>query len=73
MPSTTTSSDWVLRIGALITALGLIFAMIALLPLVFPDVEMPGALWFLAMLTGVGLMVVFVGLVMSARQRRRPR
>ena len=63
-------ADRVLRAGAWITAAGLVFAVIALLPLVVPSVELPGAMWFLAMLTGVGLIVVFVGLVMGSRQRR---
>lgn len=63
-------SDRVLRIGGAITVVGLVFAAIALLPLLVPSLEMPGAMWFLAMLTGVGLIVVFVGLVMAARSRR---
>jgi hypothetical protein len=41
-----------------------------MLPLVIPSLELPGAMWFLAMLTGVGLIVVFVGLAMGARARR---
>lgn len=65
------SSDRVLRVGGVITVVGLAFAAIALLPLLLPSLELPGAMWFLAMLTGVGLIVVFVGLAMSARGRRR--
>lgn len=64
-------ADRVLRLGGLLTAVGLVFLLIALLPLVVPSVEMPGVMWFLAMLTGVGLIVMFVGLTMQARQRRR--
>jgi len=64
-------ADRVLRAGAWITAAGLVFTLIALLPLVLPSLELPGAMWFLAMLTGVGLVVVFVGLVMGSRQRRK--
>jgi hypothetical protein len=64
-------ADRVLRVGGWITAAGLVFALIALLPLVFPSLELPGVMWFLAMLTGVGLIVVFVGLVMVSRQRRQ--
>jgi hypothetical protein len=65
------SADRVLRIGGVITVVGLLFTVIAMLPLVFPSLELPGAMWFLAMLTGVGLIVVFVGLAMGARGRRR--
>ena len=68
--SPTSPADRVLRIGAAITAAGLVFTVIALIPLVAPAVELPGVMWFLAMLTGVGLIVVFVGLAMGARERR---
>jgi hypothetical protein len=64
-------ADRVLRIGGAITAAGLVFTVIAMLPLLVPSMELPGAMWFLAMLTGVGLVVVFVGLAMGARGRRR--
>ncbi len=63
-------ADRVLRVGAWVTAAGLVFTLIALLPLVVPALDLPPAMWFLAMLTGVGLIIVFVGLVMGARQRR---
>lgn len=65
-----TSADRVLRAGAVITAIGLACTLVAILPLVFPSLTLPSAMWFLAMLTGVGLIVVFVGLAMQARQRR---
>ena len=73
MTSDTSSADRILRIGAWITALGLVFTVIACLPLLIPSLSMPSALWGLSMLTGVGLAVVFVGLVMGARQRRSRR
>lgn len=63
-------ADRVLRIGGVITVVGLVFTVIAMLPLIVPSLELPGAMWFLAMLTGVGLIVVFVGLAMGARGRR---
>jgi uncharacterized membrane protein SirB2 len=63
-------ADRVLRIGAAITATGLVFTLIAIVPLVAPSVTMPSIMWFLSMLTGVGMAVVFAGLVMSARSRR---
>lgn len=67
------AGDRTLRIGAAITVMGLVFAVIALLPLFFPGLELPGFMWFLAMLIGVGLIVVFIGLRQAARQRRSRR
>ena len=64
-------ADTVLRIGAWVTAAGLAFTLVAMLPLVFPSVALPAAMWFLSMLTGVGLIIVFAGLVLGARDRRR--
>lgn len=81
MPETTTDlridrverrrnhSDRVIRVGAAITVLGIIFSLIALLPLV-TDIELPSTWWFLSMVTGIGLATVLVGLTMSARSRR---
>jgi hypothetical protein len=63
-------ADRTLRIGAAVTVVGLVFLVIALLPLIVPSVEMPGVMWFLAMLVGVGLIIVFVGLTQQARERR---
>lgn len=63
-------ADLVLRVGAWLTAAGLVFTLVAMIPLLFPSVSLPGAMWFLSMLTGVGLIVVFVGLALGARHRR---
>ena len=59
-----------MRAGLIITALGMVLTLIAMLPLAF-DVELPSAFWWLAMLTGVGLAMVIVGLVRNARRRSR--
>ncbi len=64
------NSDRVIRAGAAITVLGIIFSLIALLPLI-TDIELPSTWWFLSMVTGIGLATVLVGLTMSARSRRR--
>lgn len=64
-------ADRTLRIGAVVTLVGLAFTVIAMLPLIFPDLALPGVFWFLAMLTGVGLFIVIIGLIQGARQRRR--
>jgi len=63
------TGDRVLRVGLLVTALGLIAAVIAMLPLVIPGLELSGIWWFLAMVTGVGLAIIIAGLVISARER----
>lgn len=65
-------SDWVIRAGAAITILGIIFSLIALLPLV-STIELPSTWWFLSMVTGIGLATILVGLTMSARSRRHRR
>jgi hypothetical protein len=63
------TADRVIRVGAALTVLGIIFSLIAILPLV-TDLELPSIWWFLSMLTGVGLAVILVGLIISARSRR---
>lgn len=73
MDPRTARADRVLRAGIVVTVIGLLFTLIALVPLVLPSVQMPGVLWFFSMLTGVGLIVVFVGLVMGSRSRTRRR
>ncbi len=63
-------ADRVLRAGAWVTAAGLLFTLVAVMPLLVPSLELPSAMWFLSMLTGVGLVIVFVGLALAARERR---
>lgn len=65
--------DRMLRVGIAVTAIGLICTLVAIAPLVVPSLEMSGLWWFLSMLTGVGIALVLVGLVRSARSRRRTR
>jgi hypothetical protein len=62
-----------LRVGIAVTAIGLICTLVAIAPLVIPSLEMSGLWWFLSMLTGVGIALVLVGLVRSARSRRSTR
>lgn len=70
MASTRTPGDRLLRIGGVVTVIGLICTLIAMLPLVIPSLSLPSAWWFLSMITGVGLALVIVGLAVSARSRR---
>jgi hypothetical protein len=64
-------ADTLLRVGIAVTALGLVFTLVALIPLFFPDIALSGAWWFLSMLTGVGLALVIAGLIRASRARRR--
>lgn len=63
--------DRILRFGLVTTCLGLVCTVVACLPLLFPALHMSSAWWFLAMLTGVGLIIVMIGLVLSGGDRRR--
>jgi uncharacterized sodium:solute symporter family permease YidK len=65
-------ADRTLRVGIAVTVLGLICALIALSPLVIPNWQPSGVWWFLSMLIGVGLIIIFLGLTRSARSRRKP-
>lgn len=58
----------VIKVGAILTIIGIVASLIALLPLV-SDIELSGVWWFLSMITGVGLATVLAGLTMSARSR----
>lgn len=71
MASEGSAGDRLLRIGAVVTVIGLLCTVIAMLPLVVPGLELPSAWWFLSMITGVGLALVILGLAVSARSRRR--
>lgn len=65
-----TTADTVMRTGVVVTVIGLACLLVAITPLVFASLHLPGVMWFAAMLTGVGLFVSFVGLAMGARRRR---
>jgi hypothetical protein len=67
------TSDRILRIGVVVTAIGLVATLIAILPLFNADIELPGYWWFLSMITGVGLTIIIAGFIMGARERRPPR
>lgn len=73
MAAPRTPGDRLLRIGAVITVVGLACTIIAMLPLVVPGLELPSTWWFLSMITGVGLAMVILGLAVAARSRRRGR
>ncbi|MFM8775115.1 MAG: hypothetical protein ACKOFP_15130 [Actinomycetota bacterium] len=69
--SSRTPGDRVMRAGAIVTVIGIACTLIAMLPLVVPDLALPSAWWFLSMITGVGLAMILLGLLVSARARGR--
>jgi len=73
MHTSAPKGDRLLRVGGVITVIGLVCALVALTPLVFAGIQLPGVWWFLSMLTGVGLAVVIIGLLRSSRARREVR
>ena len=62
--------DRLIRAGLVVTAVGMLLALVAILPLV-TDIELPSAFWWLSMLVGVGMGMVLVGLARNARRRAR--
>lgn len=62
------AGDGLLRVGAVVTLVGMVLTAIAVLPL-FTGNPMPSALWWLAMTTGVGFALVLAGLWRNARAR----
>jgi multisubunit Na+/H+ antiporter MnhB subunit len=62
--------DRLIRAGLVVTAVGMVLTLIAMIPLV-TDVELPSAFWWLSMLVGVGLAMVLVGLARNSRRRSR--
>ena len=65
------AGDRLLRAGAIVTVIGLAFTLVAMLPLLIPSMTLPAAMWFLSMITGIGLAMVIAGFAVSARSRRR--
>jgi hypothetical protein len=62
--------DRLIRAGLVVTAVGMLLTLVAMLPLV-TDIELPSALWWLSMLVGVGMGMVLVGLARNGRRRSR--
>ena len=58
------------RIGAVLFAIGAVFTLIALSPLVLP-VDLASIWWFLAMVMGLGFLLILLGLWANARNRSK--
>ncbi|MGB7980495.1 MAG: hypothetical protein WCF36_06840 [Candidatus Nanopelagicales bacterium] len=70
MPDPRRPGDRLIRTGLVVTAIGMLLTLVALLPLV-SDIELPSMFWWLAMLWGVGLALILVGLLRNGRGRAR--
>lgn len=64
------AGDRLIRGGLVVTAVGMILALVAMLPLV-TGLELPSAFWWLSMLVGVGMGMILVGLTRNGRRRSR--
>ncbi len=60
--------DWLMRAGSVVLVIGMVFTLIALLPL-FTDLELPSIWWGLSMITGIGLAMILIGLRRSGKGR----
>jgi hypothetical protein len=70
MPESAARGDRLIRAGAVVTAVGMLLTLVAMIPLV-TDVELPSAFWWLSMLVGVGMGMVLLGLARNGRRRSR--
>lgn len=62
--------DRTLKVGAVLTTLGLVLSLIAMSPLVFGG-HLASAWWALSMLTGAGLVCIIIGIWAASRARTR--
>jgi hypothetical protein len=54
--------------GGVILAAGMLLTLVAVLPL-FIDLQLPWYWWALSMLTGLGLLLILLGLIRSSKTR----
>jgi hypothetical protein len=64
-------ADRLMRIGAILTVVGIGCSLVALLPLVIPGLELSSIWWGLSMITGVGFAILLFGLRASAKVRKQ--
>jgi len=65
---TNARGDRLMRIGAVLLIVGMLFTLVAILPL-FTDLELPSIWWGLSMIAGIGLALILIGLRRSAKTR----
>ena len=56
-------------VGGIVTAVGMVLTLIAMIPLFNSHDQMPSYFWALAMVTGIGLAVLVYGFWRAARAR----
>lgn len=64
----TAPGDRLIRVGSIVAVVGMLLALISLLPLV-TDLELPSLFWALSMLTGLGFGLILLGLARKGRRR----
>ena len=64
------ASDLLFRLGGSLMVIGMVLSLIALTPLV-ADFQLSSVWWGLSMITGVGLVLVLVGLRRNSSARTR--
>jgi peptidoglycan/LPS O-acetylase OafA/YrhL len=69
-PAAPRPGDRLIRAGLIVTVVGMLLTAVAMLPLV-TDLELPSTFWWLAMLVGVGMGMILVGLARNGRRRAR--
>lgn len=62
--------DRILKVGGALTVLGMVLSLIAMSPLLFGG-QLASVWWFLAMLTGAGLICIIIGIRSASRARTR--
>ena len=62
--------DRLMRIGVVLTVIGMLCGIYAMLPLILHSLKPNSTLWPFSMLTGVGLFLVLLGLRRSSRVRK---
>ncbi len=65
---TNARGDRLMRIGAVLLIVGMLFTLVAILPL-FTDLELPSIWWGLSMIAGIGLALILIGLKLSSLRR----
>jgi Ni/Fe-hydrogenase subunit HybB-like protein len=65
-----TAADRLLRLGGIVTVIGMILSLIAMSPAVFGEVLAP-IWWALSMTTGLGLTILLVGVRRASAARSR--
>ncbi len=64
-----TTADKVMRIGIVVTVIGLVCTLVAITPLLVPSVHLASWWWGMSMITAVGLLIVLSSFWVAGRSR----